>query len=169
MKVGAPGGSCESPPIVCGSPTLDYNEKWHLTTKIYLANAFGLTPHISQAGETLRNYNCKSCVAMRVLALGVQHPDACAVRLRPLPHSDGEVVSCALTLKSFGLSMPDADNFGSLSLSRIARPAASCMQVVACGRETVIKCPLARSCQLTQGAGDKLDTVWVRHKLHSCQ
>jgi len=68
-KAGNAGKAVKALPLVCRL-SLDYNEKWHLTTKIYLANAFGPPPALLESGETLRNYNCKSCVPRESLPLG---------------------------------------------------------------------------------------------------
>lgn len=100
-------------------PPVDYNTKWHLTTEIYLANA---SPE-SFTEITIAKLAClagQAKTGSRRPAADPQQPDS---RRLPLP-PECVVSFVCVNAKSFGLSMPDADNFGLIARShRISLPA----------------------------------------------
>lgn len=97
---------------------MDYNTKWHLTTEIYLANASPETfTEITIAKLACLAGQADTETGSRRPAADPQQPDS---RRLPLP-PECVVSFVCVNAKSFGLSMPDADNFGLIARShRIA-------------------------------------------------
>lgn len=121
------GGGVHCPPLV------DYNTKWQLTTEIYLANASPETfTEITIAKlACLAGQDSRGIEAGRVTRSSRTIPDCsghCHCHL-------GALSFVCVNAKSFGLSMPDADNFGLIARShriasaRLASPRLGFMQV----------------------------------------
>lgn len=93
----------ESSPIVC-CLSLDYNEKWHLTTKIYLANAFLLPALLFGRREKLCEITIAkvACPGSPCPSAGVRHPDSSRSMLvsPDQPHSQVFSVSVGLCVNA---------------------------------------------------------------------